>query len=110
MNNPIKSQKLILVLGMRGSGTHAITSGLTTIGVTFENRLMATAPDVNNIGSFEAIDFVSLNDEMLRACTREWYSLEPLHSVDVDLLFNRGYLQKAIKFLRNKIAKYDFFD
>jgi O-antigen biosynthesis protein len=109
MNNPIKSQKLILVLGMHGSGTHAITRGLTTMGVTFENCLMASAPDVNDIGSFEVIDFVSLNDEMLRTCAREWYSLEPLHSADVDLLFNRGYLQKAIKLLRNKIAKYDVF-
>jgi hypothetical protein len=96
MNKPIESQKLILVLGMHGSGACEITRGLTTMGVTFKNHLIVSISDVNNKGSFEAIDFVSLNDEMLRVCARKWFSLKPLHSVDVDLLFNRGYLQKCV--------------
>ena len=109
MNTNIKSQKLVVVLGMHRSGTSAMTRGLTTLGVMLGDRLMAATPNNNDKGFFEDVDFVALNEEMLRACNRKWFSLEPLEPSDVDLLFNHGYIQSAIKLLRNKMGTNNIF-
>ncbi len=106
-NNPC--QKLVVVLGMHRSGTSAITHALTTMGVELGDTLLIPMQSVNEKGFFEDIDFTSLNEELLRACGRTWFSLEPLQSSEADFLCNRGYLQKAIQLLRKKVSTHQFF-
>ena len=106
-NNPC--QKLVVVLGMHRSGTSAITHALTTMGVELGDTLLIPMQSVNEKGFFEDIDFTSLNEELLRACGRTWFSLEPLQSSDAELLCNSGYLQKAIQLLRKKVSTHQFF-
>ena len=93
MKSDIKSQKLVIVLSMHRSGTSALTRGLTTMGVMLGDRLMAAHPNINDKGFFEDIDFVALNEEILKACGRKWFSLEPLQPLDVEL-----------RLVKNKIA------
>lgn len=106
-NNPCK--KLVVVLGAHRSGTSAITRALTTMGVELGDTLLMPMQGVNEKGFFEDIDFMSLNEELLRVCGRTWFSLEPIQQSEVDLLCNRGYLQKAIQLLREKVSKHQFF-
>ncbi len=106
-NNPC--QKLVVVLGMHRSGTSTITHALTTMGVELGDTLLIPMQSVNEKGFFEDIDFTSLNEELLRACGRTWFSLEPLQSSEADFLCNRGYLQKAIQLLRKKVSTHQFF-
>lgn len=109
MSNIRPNQKLIVVLGMHRSGTSAVTRALTTIGVELGDALLMPMQSVNDKGFFEDIDFVALNEEMLRACGRTWFSLDPIQPTEADFLCNHGYLQKAIELLREKVSAHQFF-
>ena len=94
---------------MHRSGTSAITRALTTMGVELGDTLMAPIQSVNDKGFFEDIDFMSLNEELLRACGRTWFSLEPIQPSEADFLCNCGYLQKALQLLSEKVSSHQFF-
>jgi lipopolysaccharide biosynthesis protein len=63
----------------------------------------------NSKGFWEDFDIVYFNEELLRFCSRAWYSLEPIQALDVDKLCNGGYLERAIVLLREKLGKSPFF-
>ena len=109
MSNINPCKKLVVVLGMHRSGTSAITRALTTMGVELGDSLMTPMQSVNDKGFFEDIDFMSLNEELLQACGRSWFSLEPIQLSEATLLCNRGYLQKAIQLLTKKVSTHQFF-
>ena len=96
-------QQLVVVLGMHRSGTSAIARGLQTMGVALGDRLQPSAKGINDKGYWEDIDFVALNAEMLEISGRSWHSLDPIQTIDVDNLCDRGYLSRATDRLHSKI-------
>lgn len=101
--------KLVIVLGMHRSGTSAIARGLQTMGVALGDHLEPPAEGINEKGYWEDIDFVALNAEMLEISGRSWHSLDPIQTIDVDSLCDRGYLSRATDLLHSKISGLDYF-
>ncbi|MQY48143.1 hypothetical protein GAO09_19060 [Rhizobiales bacterium RZME27] len=105
---PIRSQ-LVVVLGMHRSGTSVITRGLEVAGVHLGQALMPEAEGNNAKGFWEDLEFVALNEEMLQRIGREWYSLAPVQRPEVDYLCDRGYLTRALKLIRSRLAHHRSF-
>lgn len=70
-------KRLIIILGMHRSGTSVVTQISQCMGAYLgeENELMPAARD-NPDGYFENMEITCINDRILRACGREWYSLK----------------------------------
>ncbi|KSW10770.1 hypothetical protein CF15_08305 [Pyrodictium occultum] len=63
--------KTIIVLGMGRSGTSMVAGILHILGVNMGERLLG-AHWSNPLGHFEDLDFVELNEEILRAAGGSW--------------------------------------
>lgn len=105
---PIKSQ-LVVVLGMHRSGTSVITRGLGVAGVHLGHALMPEADGNNAKGFWEDLEFVALNQEMLQRVGRDWYSLAPIQRSEADYLCDHGYLTRALKLIRSRLANHRSF-
>jgi hypothetical protein len=99
----IKSNKLVVVLGMHRSGTSAITRGLQVMGVALGDRMMPPSPSVNAKGFWEDIDLNALNIELLKAVDSDWQRLTAIDPIDVGVLRKHGYFLRAVELLRTKI-------
>jgi len=108
-NMEFGNKKIIVVLGMHRSGTSVITRGLQVLGVELGNNLMPPIPGNNDTGFWEDVDINSLNIEMLNFLKTDWYYLTPIQNSDVNILVNRGYLQRAMELLNKKIANCEVF-
>src|SRR5579883_1495566 len=102
-------RQLVVVVGMHRSGTSVITRSLQSMGVKLGDRLMPGAAGINDKGFYEDLDIVVLNEEILSACGKSWYSVEPIQPIDVDYLCDRGYLLRAIELIRSKLAANEIF-
>ncbi|MGJ8668077.1 MAG: glycosyltransferase [Oceanococcus sp.] len=62
----------ILVLGMHRSGTSAVTRFLNLLGADLPSKLLAAAPNNNELGFWESLDFQAFNDELLTKHLSRW--------------------------------------
>lgn len=96
------NKKLIVVLGMHRSGTSAITRGLQVLGVGLGDKMLPAVEGNNSKGFWEDADLNALNIEMLSALNKDWHHLVAINQQDVDVLRNKGYLQRALDLLQKK--------
>ena len=97
-----KKNNLIVVLGMHRSGTSVVTRGLQVLGVSLGDRLLPPQGD-NTKGFWEDIDIYELNIEILSFIGSDWHHLAPIEPSDVEILCDRGYLERAVKLLHQKM-------
>lgn len=94
---------LILVLGMKRSGTSALTKGLEVMGVSLGDYLMPPN-QFNRKGYWEDWDFHELNFEMLKACTQNRARrILPLSEKETTYLLNSHHAERAAQLLLKKI-------
>jgi len=94
---------LILVLGMKRSGTSVLTKGLETMGVSLGNHFMPPN-EFNKTGYWEDRDFHELNFEMLKSCTsNRARRILPLGEAELDFLLSSPYVTRARELLLKKI-------
>lgn len=94
-------KKLVIVLGMHRSGTSAVMSALSCLGVQQGDDLLPPGVD-NPKGFFEDRDLNLLNIEMLEFIGKQWFSLSLIEDADVDVLIANGYFDKATKLISDK--------
>ena len=70
--------KTFIVLGMHRSATSLIAKGLVESGVYMGDQLLG-AHSSNSYGHYEDVDFIALNDEMLKKAGGSWNN-PPLES------------------------------
>lgn len=99
----MKNNKLIVVLGMHRSGTSAITRGLQVMGVELGDNLMPPIEDNNPKGFWEDLDIFALNVEMLSAIENDWCCLKQVSERDIEVLHEKGYFERSIELLRQKV-------
>ena len=104
-----EGKRLIVVLGMHRSGTSAVTRALQVFGIDLGDRLMQPSVGDNDKGFYEDTDLYNLNVEMLGAVGKQWDSLSPLTSNDMEILQNTGFLLRAIDLLKQKTAHVSLF-
>lgn len=75
---PRSNKQGILVLGMHRSGTSALTRVLNLLGCALPANLIGPG-DGNVLGHWEAIDAVTLNDEILASAGSSWEDWGPLN-------------------------------
>jgi GT2 family glycosyltransferase len=100
----MKSNKLVVVLGMHRSGTSVITRGLQVMGVELGNHFLPTVKEVNAKGFWEDADINVLNIEMLGALNSNWFNLAPIQLGDLEVLRKDGYFLRAVELLRQKVS------
>jgi len=98
------NRKIIVVLGMHRSGTSAVARGLKVLGVELGNRLMPPVAGENDKGFWEDLDIYHLNVEMLEAIGKDWRSLTPVSTGDLNLLRQEGYVDRCEDLLLRKMA------
>jgi len=97
------NKHLILVLGMKRSGTSALTKGLEVMGVSLGDHLMPPN-EFNKKGYWEDWDFHELNREMLIASSRNRARrILPLTEKEKIHLLQSDYAQRAAQLLLKKI-------
>lgn len=67
----MRKTKTIIVLGMHRSGTSMIAGILKILGINMGEKLLG-ADWSNPLGHFEDIEFISLNDEILKKAEGSW--------------------------------------
>jgi hypothetical protein len=98
-------KNLILVLGMKRSGTSVLTKGLETMGVSLGDNLMPPN-EFNETGYWEDWDFHELNFQMLKACAKNRARrIVPLSETEKDFLLNSEYFLRASELLLKKIPQ-----
>lgn len=98
-------KRLILVLGMKRSGTSALTKGLEVMGVSLGNRLMPPN-EFNKKGYWEDWDFHELNFQMLKACTKNRARrILALEEKETTFLLNSHYAEYASQLLLKKMPQ-----
>lgn len=102
-------KRLVVVLGMHRSGTSVITRGLKVMGVQLGDRLLDPIKGVNEKGFWEDKDIYLLNVEMLALFNREWFYLTDISADEVKVLHKKGYFQRAVEMLQEKIRNIAVF-
>ena len=97
-------KRLVVVLGMHRSGTSAVTRGLLATGISFGENLMQPQIGVNEKGFWEDLDIYEFNERLLYESGQNWHSLEPLNYEDINNLVDKGYVDKGIDILKNKLS------
>ena len=95
-------KQLSVILGMHRSGTSLITKSLELVGYSLGDNLMPERED-NPKGFFEDVDVVALNDELLRASSSSWDTLQL--SPDVRIITDKKLIKKANGLLKRKLNK-----
>lgn len=72
------SKQGVLVLGMHRSGTSAVTRVLNLLGCALPDSLIGPG-DGNELGHWEALDAVALNDEILASSGSSWEDWGPIN-------------------------------
>ena len=92
-------KQLAVILGMHRSGTSLITKSMELVGYELGDNLMPERGD-NPKGFFEDVDFVELNDELLRASSSTW-EIPQLSTASRDI-DDKKLIKRADKFLKDK--------
>jgi len=105
----MSTKRLIVVVGMHRSGTSAITRALQVMGVGLGDNLMPLLEGNNAKGFWEDLDLNALNIEMLSFLGKDWNSLSPASTAEIQQLQQTGYLIKATELLQSKLETADIF-
>lgn len=105
----IKNNRLIVVLGMHRSGTSVITRSLQIMGVGLGDRLMPPVEGNNAKGFWEDVDLNALNIEMLNTVDSDWFYVQAIKSIDIEILHKQGYFLRAVELLREKVSSSAIF-
>lgn len=98
-------KQLVLVLGMKRSGTSALVKGLEVMGISLGNRLMPPN-EFNKKGYWEDWDFHELNFDMLKACTKNRARrILALAEKETTYLLNSQYAERAAQLLLQKMPE-----
>lgn len=108
MDNPTQ-KRIVVVLGMHRSGTSVIMKAIESLGVSIGNSLMPEAEGNNSKGFFEDLDIYNLNEKMLSTLNSSWYDLSPINNEDVAYLNSKGFLEKAVALLNEKLDTCEIF-
>ncbi len=95
-------RQLVVVLGMHRSGTSLITRSLATLGFAFGDTLLPSVPGDNDKGYWEDVDTVSFNEEILKRCNKEWFSLETVSDQEIETLIKANFQERAISLINKK--------
>lgn len=94
-------KRLVIILGMHRSGTSLTARMCERMGAYLGEADELNGPALGNPdGHFENIEIVRINNNILRFCNREWYSLEAL---DPD--YNSPQIIKAMEEIKSCIRK-----
>ncbi len=100
--------RIIIVLGVRRSGTSAITKGLETVGVSVVDQALTPFNISNEKGYWEDLEFHAFNMKLIN----ELVELEQrrrgmmlLTEEEVDFLCERGFLKKASDLVLSRFLK-----
>lgn len=100
----MSQKRIVTVLGMHRSGTSAITRGLQVLGVDLGEGLLPPQKGVNDKGFWEDGDVTEFNNEVLAALGREWDSLQPIQSDELNQPHIEAFKLRAVQLLRKKTA------
>lgn len=92
-------KQLAVILGMHRSGTSLITKSMELVGYELGDNLMPERED-NPKGFFEDVDYVELNDDLLRASSSTW-EIPQLSTASRDI-DDKKLIKRADKFLKGK--------
>ena len=101
------SKRLIIVLGVRRSGTSAITKGLETMGVSIIESAKTPFNSFNEKGYWEDLEIHDFNMQLIGALEpveNRWRSIVPLTEKEVDFLCERGFLKQGADLLLSKLS------
>ena len=84
--------KIIIVLGMHRSGTSTIAGALNKIGINIGDRMLRRTPS-NPLGNFEDLDFVNLNEKILKISSGSWKS----PPIEKNIIYQKDKFKKEIK-------------
>lgn len=102
------NSRLIIVLGVRRSGTSAMVKGLETMGVSIVDQAEAPFNAFNKKGYWEDLHFHSLNIELTKALIPlegRYRSTLPLSKEETDFLCEEGFLEKGMQLILSKISR-----
>ncbi|MBM3856976.1 MAG: hypothetical protein FJ390_03325 [Verrucomicrobia bacterium] len=100
-------QSLIIVLGVRRSGTSALIKGLETMGVSIVDQAATPFNSFNPTGYWEDVEIHHLNMKLVHAlnCLQpRWRSIIPLSEKEADFLCEQGFLKQGVELLLSKIS------
>ena len=100
-----------LVVGMHRSGTSLLSRALTVFGFDHGDQLLINSDNAK--GHWEDLDIIALNDQLLAAVERQWWSLAPIAAPQLQQLcegplFTRA--QQLIQQRRQQHRGYGFKD
>lgn len=102
-----RHQRLIIVLGVRRSGTSAITKGLETMGVSIVDSSLTKFNAFNEKGYWEDLVIHDFNMKLINALEpleHRWRSILPVSEEEVDFLCKKGFLEQGGKLLLSKFS------
>jgi glycosyltransferase involved in cell wall biosynthesis/uncharacterized coiled-coil protein SlyX len=79
------------------------------MGVSLGDSLMQPAENNNSKGFWEDMDLNALNIEILDALKSDWSNLSLIDEGQVTFLHEKGYLQRAVELLRQKVEAVPLF-
>ncbi len=92
-------KQLAVILGMHRSGTSLITRSMELVGYELGDNLMPERED-NPKGFFEDVDYVELNDDLLRVSSSTWDT--PQLTAASREIASKRLIKRADKFLKDK--------
>ena len=100
-------QRIIVVLGVRRSGTSAVTKGLETMGVSIVDQVHSPFNSFNEKGYWEDLEIHDFNMQLIGALEpleNRWRSILPLSEKEVDFLCEKGFLKQGADLLLSKLS------
>ena len=100
-------QRIIVVLGVRRSGTSALTKGLETMGVSIIDQAHSPFNSFNEKGYWEDLEIHDFNMKLigsLEPLENRWRSIIPLSEKEVDFLCEKGFLKQGADLLLSKLS------
>lgn len=99
--------RIIVVLGVRRSGTSALTKGLETMGVSIVDPARTPFNSFNEKGYWEDLEIHDFNMKLIGALEpleHRWRSIIPLSEKEVDFLCEKGFLKQGADLLLSKLS------
>ncbi|MBX9578413.1 MAG: hypothetical protein K2W97_08075 [Chthoniobacterales bacterium] len=100
-------QRIIIVLGVRRSGTSAVTKGLEAMGVSIVDQAHSPFNSFNEKGYWEDLEIHDFNMRLIGALEpleNRWRSILPLSEKEVDFLCKKGFLKQGADLLLSKLS------
>lgn len=93
---------------MHRSGTSALTSGLTVLGVSLGENLMPANEEINAKGFWEDMEIVAINDALLSRLGMDWRSLGYFSGQpDWAAVVRSDIAERAESYVKDQAGRYD---